>query len=154
MKKISVFITAILSIFVWTTFAANPSIINHSYTVDGSNIKIYWTDNSNWWNVDINVQNPTTQDRMAFGSAKISDQVFSYVKQREWDQKIWMIPDDWWDEVQFTIYMSWTSAKPTVTRTVIPVTPKTWPSWNIIWIIIATFAIFGGYIYIKRKADL
>jgi hypothetical protein len=37
---------------------------------------------------------------------------------------------------------------------VIPVVPKTWPSTSIIWIILATLAIFGGYIYIRKKADI
>lgn len=79
--------------------------------------------------------------------------MFVYTKQREWDQKIWMIPDNWWDEVQFTI--EWAIAQnPSVTRTVIPAVPKTWPSGNVIWIIIATFVIFGGYIYIKKRADI
>lgn len=41
-----------------------------------------------------------------------------------------------------------------VTRTVIPVVPKTGPSGNIIWIILATLAIFGGYIYIRKRADI
>jgi hypothetical protein len=37
---------------------------------------------------------------------------------------------------------------------VIPVVPKTWPAGSIIWIIIAALAIFGGYIYIKKRADI
>ena len=86
----------------------------------------------------------------------MSDQVFVYPKQREWEQKIWMIPGDGWDEVTFTIEWetSETIISPTATRTVIPAVPKTWPSGNIIWIIIATFVIFGGYIYIKKRADI
>ncbi len=41
-----------------------------------------------------------------------------------------------------------------VTRTVISAVPKTWPSGNLVWIILATLAIFGGYIYIKKRADI
>ena len=41
-----------------------------------------------------------------------------------------------------------------VTRTVIPAVPKTGPSGNLIWIILATLAIFGGYIYIRKRADI
>jgi hypothetical protein len=37
---------------------------------------------------------------------------------------------------------------------VIAATPKTWPSGSLIWIIVATLAIFGGYIYIKKRADI
>jgi hypothetical protein len=37
---------------------------------------------------------------------------------------------------------------------VIAATPKTWPSGRLIWIIVATLAIFGGYIYIKKRADI
>ena len=154
MKKLSIFLSAIFSTFLWFSFAANPSIVNHSYTTEWNDVKIYWTDNSsNWWYVDINVQNPSTLDRLHFGTAKMSDQVFVYTKQRDWDQKIWMIPDDWWDEVQFTI--PWTiTPNPWATRTVIPAVPKTGPDGHIIWLIIATISIFGWYIYLKRKADI
>ena len=153
MKKLYIFLSAIFGVSLWFSFAANPSILNYSYETVWNDVKIYWVDNSNWWNVDISVQNPTTQDRLHFGTAKISDQMFVYTKQREWDQKIWMIPDNWWDEVQFTI--EWAIAQnPSVTRTVIPAVPKTWPRGNVIWIIIATFVIFGGYIYIKKRADI
>ena len=47
-----------------------------------------------------------------------------------------------------------TSDKSNVTRTVIPAVPKTGPNGNLIWIIIATLVIFGGYIYIKKRADI
>lgn len=69
-----------------------------------------------------------------------------------------MIPNDWWDEVKIVI--PWTNTVDdnatisATTRTVIPAVPKTGPSINVIWIIIATFVIFGWYIYIKRKADI
>ena len=99
----------------------------------------------------------------------MSDQVFTYTKQWEWDQKIWIIPGDWWDDVRFTV--PWDKSvvtntsestsettqnqeKPTANRTVIQAVPKTWPSGSLIWIIVATLAIFGGYIYIKKRADI
>ena len=44
--------------------------------------------------------------------------------------------------------------QPVLTRTVIPAVPKTGPSGNIVWIIIATLVVFGGYIYIKKRADI
>jgi len=47
-----------------------------------------------------------------------------------------------------------TENKSEITRTVITAVPKTGPSINIIWIILATLAIFGGYIYIKKRADI
>lgn len=40
------------------------------------------------------------------------------------------------------------------TRTVIPAVPQTGPSISRVWIILATLAIFGGYIYIKKRADI
>ena len=153
MKKLFIFLSAICSISLWFSFAAHPSIINHSYEIAWNDVKIYWTDVSGWWTVDINVQNPETQDWLHFGTVKMSDQVFVYPKQREWEQKIWMIPGDGWEEVQFTI--EWAIVpNPNANRTVIPAVPKTGPSGNIIWIIIATFVIFGGYIYIKKRADI
>ena len=67
-----------------------------------------------------------------------------------------MIPGDWWDEIKFTI--EWenteTTINPTPTRTVITAVPKTGPDGHIIWLVIATFVIFGGYIYIKKRADI
>ena len=47
-----------------------------------------------------------------------------------------------------------TSDNSNVTRTVIPAVPKTWPNGNLVWIILATLVIFGGYIYIKKRADI
>lgn len=114
---------------------------------------IYWTDNSNWWNVDVNVWNPDTNDWLLLGTTKISDQSFTYTKQRDWEQKVRLIPDDWWEEIQFTIPANW-ATKSTVNRTVISAVPKTWPSFSLVWIILATLAIFGGYIYIKKRADI
>ena len=158
MKKLFIFLSAVFSVFIWFSFAANPSILNPSYNIEWDEIKIFRTNNSDWWSIDINVFNPTSQERLRFGTAKISDQVFAYTKQRDWEQKIWMIPNDWWDEVKIVI--PWTNTVDdnatisATTRTVIPAVPKTGPSINVIWIIIATFVIFGWYIYIKRKADI
>lgn len=158
MKKLSIFLLAIFSVCVGFSFAS-PSIINPSYTVNGNDVKIYWTDNSNWWYLDINLQNPETNDWLHFGTTKISDQVFTYTKQWDWDQKVWLIPWDGGDEVKLTITIDdWkekTDNKTSwATRTVIPVVPKTGPSLSLIWLILATLAIFGGYIYIKKRADI
>ena len=153
MQRFIVGLCALLIGWLWFSFAANPSIINYSYEVDGDDVNIFRTDNSNWGKVDINVQNPDTNERLNFGTANISDQMFVYTKQRNWDQKIWMSPDDWWDEVYINIQWVTTLAA-NVNRTVIPAVPKTWPSGNIVWIILATIAIFGGYIYIKKRADI
>ena len=90
----------------------------------------------------------------------MSDETFVYTKQWEWDQKIWMIPGDGWEEIRFTIEWDSTAApaaatvEPTANRTVIPAVPKTGPDGNIIWIIIAAFVVFGWYIYIKKRADI
>lgn len=86
------------------------------------------------------------------GTVKISDQAFTYTKQRDWEQKIQLIPDDWWEKIEFSIPAG--ATKSTANRTVISAVPKTWPSFNLIWIVLATFAIFGGYIYIKKKAGI
>lgn len=124
-----------------------------------------WTDNSRWWYMDINLKDPQTNDWLHFGEVKMSDQKFTYTMQRPWEQKIQIIPWDWWDIIEFTANNNSTSTTTisntqnnekatTVTRTVIPAVPKTGPSWSLIWIIIATLAIFGGYIYIKKRADI
>lgn len=157
-KSLIAFLVASIG-FIWVSLATQ-TVLAPSYTSDGNDVKIYWTDNSDWWYVDINVQNPETNDRMHFGTAKISDQSFVYTKQREWDQKVWIVPGDWGEDIQFTV--SWD--EPTsnydnthwaaITRTVIPAVPKTWPNVNIIWIILATLMIFGWYIYIKKKAGI
>ena len=164
MRKFSLLISSALLVFVWFTYAANPSIINHSYSVDGNNVTIFRTNNSNGWNVDINVQDPTTKDWMHYGTVAISEEHFNYVKQWNWDQPIWMIPDDGWDELRFTIPSNtqWAATvapapvttQETAVRTVIPVAPKTWPNGHLIGIICATLVIFGWYIYLKKRADI
>lgn len=144
----------------WVALASNLSILNHSYSVDWNQISIFWEDGSNGWNVDINVFNTDLQTWINLWTVSISDQHYIYTKQWDWDQQIWLIPDDGWDGVQFTIALdnsghgsaAYTSED--VVRTVIPVTPKTWPSWHLIWIVIATFVVFGGYIFIKKQASL
>ena len=114
--------------------------------------------------MDVNLKDPKTNDRLHFGEVKMSDQVFTYTKQWEWDQNVRIIPWDGWNQIRFTIPAGWTSqisnsqnnkendSKPT--RTVISAVPKTWPSFSLIWIALATLAIFGGYIYIKKRADI
>ena len=150
MQRLFVILSAIFSVLIWFSFAA-PTVLNHSYSVEWNDVKIFWTDNSNWWVVDINLQDPATNDWLHFGTVNISDQVFTYTKQWDWDQKIWLIPGDGWDEIYFTV--PWNSTS-TATRTVIPAVPKTWPNGSVVWIIIATIAIFSGYIYIKKRDDI
>ena len=117
----------------------------------------------------VNVKDPKTNNRLHFGEVKISDQAYSYPKQRNWNQEIQLVPDDW-DIVTFTakdangtvtVDTNTTSSDTdnwekdeSATRTVIPAVPKTWPSASLIGIILATLAIFGGYIYIKKRADI
>ena len=163
MKKLSIFLSAVFSLFIWISFAS-PSISNPSYIVNWNDVKIFWTDNSEWWYLDINLQDPRTNDWLHFGEVKISDQVFTYTKQWDWDQHIRIIPWDGGDQIRFTIPSDKVADeidnetseeeenKPT--RTVIAATPKTGPSGSLIWIIVATLAIFGGYIYIKKRADI
>ena len=100
MRKLSVFLSVIISIFIWFSFAA-PATLSSSYSIDWDN-----------------------EDYTASDSHYVSDDT--------------SITEDKW----------------AITRTVIPVVPKTWPSINIIWIILATLVVFGGYIYIKKKADI
>ena len=168
MRKLSVFLSVVFSVFVWFSFAS-PSILNPSYSTNWDDVKIYWTNNSDWWYMDINLKDPKTNDWLHFGEVKMSDQVFTYTKQWDWDQQIQIIPWDWWDIKEFIISSekwlvemtnNWASDNnkawnwQDANRTVIPVVPKTWPTGSLIWIILATLAIFGGYIYIKRKADI
>ena len=170
MKKLLLSLSAVIAAFVWFSFAA-PSILSPSYTVNWNDVKIYWTDNSRWGYLWINLQDPKTNDWVHFGEVKISDQVFTYTKQWDGAQRIQMITDDGWDIITFTIpegssraseivNEQWnedtkaTASSETTTRTVIPAVPKTGPAGHIIWIIIATLAIFGGYIYIKKRADI
>lgn len=167
MRKLLIFLSTIFSIFVWFSFAT-PTISNISYSVKWDDVRINRTNNSDWWYVDINLQDPQTKDWLHFGEIKISDQTFTYTKQWDWDQNIRMIPWDGWDEIKFKIEWNkspsatvnkmknsasdWWESE--VTRTVIPVVPKTGTSGSIIWIILAALAIFGGYIYIRKKADI
>jgi len=164
MRKLLIFLSTIFSISTWFSFAT-PSILNLSHTTHWDNVTINRTDNSDWWYVDINLQDPQTNDWLHFGEVKISDQTFTYTKQWDWDQKIRIIPWDGWDEIKFVI--KWKNpasavtnkkapnwGQPEVTRTVIPVVPKTGSSGSLIWIILATLAIFGGYIYIRKRADI
>lgn len=95
----------------------------------------------------------------------MTDQVFTYTKQWQWNQEVQMIWWEWPDnKKEFTISAenglvendtSNTTASDTAqNRTVIPVVPKTWPSGTLIGLILATLAIFGGYIYIKKRVDI
>jgi len=165
MNRLFVLIIALFNLFVCFAFAENYTILNPSYVIDWDTVKIFWTDNSDWWYVDINLQDPETKSRFNFWSAEISDQVFTYTKQWDGDQNIWLVPS-YWDEQHLCVSSSGmpcdvsyddnhgTATERSVTRTVIPVTPKTWPSVSIIGIVLATLLVFGWYIYIKKKADI
>ncbi len=177
MRKLPILLSAILGLFIWFTFA-EVSILTPSYTVNWDNVKLYWTDVSNWWYLSIDVADPQTNSWIHKGEIKMSDQEFEFKKQWNWDQKIRMYRWDKDDEIyQFTIKdgktnwavnredmenpnsKAWaTETKAaedtTANRTVIPVVPKTGPSGTLVWIILAALAIFGGYIYIRKKADI
>lgn len=150
MKKFFISLWVALLALVWYSFAENPSILNQSYTTNWNDVTIFWTNNSNWWNVDINLLNPNTQEWLHFGTVKISDEMFTFSRQWSWEQSVWLIPDDGWDEIKFRV----PSPEAATTRTVIPAVPRTGPSGNTIAIILATLTIFGWYIFIKRKADI
>ena len=161
MKKWYIIFLASFSTFIWLCLAS--SILNPSYSVNWDDVKIYRTNNSKWWYMDINLKDPETNDRLHFWEVKMSDQEFTYTKQWDWKQEIQLLPWDWWDPIEFTISSNNSSAKVnnktseeehTVTRTVIPAVPKTGPSGSIIWIILATLAIFGWYIYIRKRANI
>ena len=168
MKKLYILFLASFCAFLWFS-SADSSITNPSYSIRWDDIRIYRTDNSKWWYMDINLKDPNTNDRLHFGEVKMSDQVFTFTKQWEWDQNIQIVPWDGWDVIQFTVEFEWksdtkinkdsTSSNPTenktaANRTVISAVPKTGPSGSLIWIILATLAIFGGYIYIKKRAAI
>jgi LPXTG-motif cell wall-anchored protein len=155
MRRLLVLLSIIIGTSIWFSLAA-PTISNISYSVKWDDIRINRTDNSDWWYIDINLQDPKTNDWLHFGEVKTSDQTFTYTKQWDWEQKVWMIPWDGWDEIRFNIGWKKSSIweKTEVTRTVISAVPKTGPSGSLIWIILATLAIFGGYIYIKKRADI
>ena len=178
MRKLPILLSAIFGLFIWFTFA-EVSILTPSYTVNWDDVKLYWTDVSNWWYLSIDVADPQTNSWIHKGEVKMSDQEFNYKKQWNWDQKIRMYRWDKEDEIyQFTIkdgktnwavnredmenpnnQKNWTinnkaTEDTTANRTVIPVVPKTGPSGTLIWIILAALAIFGGYIYIRKKADI
>ena len=99
--------------------------------------------------MDISLQNPDTQEWLNFDTIAMSDEYYTYTKQRPGDQNIRLIPEDWWEEVKLTVPSS-----ETVARTVITATPKTGPSGHTIAIIIATSAIFWWYIFLKKNADI
>ena len=177
MRKLSIILAAIFCSFIGYSFA-EPSILLPSYTVNWDNIKIYRTDNSKGWDVTIAIQNPNTNEWIHAGDAKMSDEIFEYKKTWDWDWRIWMTPGDGWDEQCLCITSAGAPCNATcgakttgtakagnttkidnptewtVNRTVIPVVPKTGPTGSIIWIIIAALAIFGGYIYIRKRADI
>jgi len=177
MKKLPILLSAIFGLFIWFTFA-ELSILTPSYTVNWDNVKLYWTDVSNWWYVSIDVSDSSTNGWRHMGEIEMSQQEFEYKKPGNWDQKIRMYRWDKEDEIyQFTIKdgkTNWSvnredmenlnqksgttetkaAEDTTANRTVIPVVPKTGPSGTLIGIILAALAIFGGYIYIRKKADI
>jgi len=160
MKKFSIFLSVIFSAFIWFSFAA-PTVLNPSFEDHWNDVKVYWTNNSDGWYVDINVKDPKTNDWLHFGEVKISDEVFTYTKQREWNQEIQLVPGDGWDIQCLNCNLSASTTEQeapkeeaAVTRTVIPAVPKTGPDGGVIAIILAALVIFGWYIYIKRKADI
>ena len=169
MRKLYILLIASFSTFIWFSFA-DSSIVSPSYSIKWDDIKIYRTDNSKGWYMDINLQDPKTNERLHFGEVKMSDQVFAYTRQWDWDQNVRIIPWDGWDQIKFTIKSDKESTattkdsisnnntniegKTVTNRTVIQAVPKTGPSGSLIWIILATLAIFGGYIYIKKRADI
>lgn len=149
MRKLTLILSTILVWFLGFSFASGPSIINDSYTTNWNDVTIFWTNNSNGGNVNIRLLKPDTQNWVTFDTIAIADEYFTYTKQRSWEQTILLVPDDWWDEVKIII-----PASETIARTVIESTPKTWPSWHTIMVIILTFVVFGWYIYIKKQANL
>ena len=143
--------------FIWFSFASNPVITDQSYVVNWDNVTIYRTDVSDWWYLDISVRDSSSSDWAHIWTANIKDQKFTYIREWKVTQKVLLAPDNWGDSVQMNIWADNGNTKKTknsetITRTVITAVPETWPRWNLVWIIVATLAIFGGYIYIKKRA--
>lgn len=159
MRKFLAFLWLSLFGSIWFSFAANTVITDQSYVVDWDNVTIYRNDVSDWWYLDISIQDPKSGEWIHIWTVNIKDQEFSYMREWKITQKILLTPDNWGDSVQMNIWVnnenkSKTKNSETITRTVITAVPKTGPSVNLVWIIVATFAIFGGYIYIKKRAAI
>ncbi len=157
MRKFLAFLCLSLLSSIWFSFASNTVITNTSYTTHWDNVTISRTNVSDWWYVDVSVRNSDLGVWTHIWTVDIKDQEFSYM--REWNitQKVMLAPDNWWDNVQLSIWidggnLNKTKNSETITRTVITAVPETWPRGNLIWIIVATLLIFGGYIYIKKRA--
>ena len=73
--------------------------------------------------------------------------------QADWWENMYLTTA-WWEATEMETNDIQNTNQTTITRTVIPAVPKTGPSGNWVWIILATLAIFGGYIYIKKRADI
>ena len=159
MRKFLAFLCLSLLGSIWFSFASTTAITNQSYVVNWDNVTIYRTDVSDWWNVDISVWDSNSGKWIRIWTVNIKDQEFSYMREWKITQKILLAPDNWGESVQMSIWVdnekkSKTKSSETITRTVITAVPETGPSVSLVWIIIATFAIFGWYIYIKKRAAI
>lgn len=145
----------------WISFA-EQTLLSPVASIDWDSVivtRINWAAEGS---VDITVQNPVTNDTLHLDTVDASSEFFSFPVFGEWNHNITLTPDNWWEIVNLNVYY-WQNAQENQNtqeqekheiRNVIPATPKTWPSGNIIWIIIASLIIFGGYIFIKKQASL
>lgn len=118
-------------------------LANVSHSVKGDTVTLTWTavDGDS---VQIAIFDPEDEVYKSLGTAKMSDEKFSYKMQWNWEQNFMLT--NGCKEVYY-------KADAAVKAEPIEVTPATGPAENVLYIAIATIVLYGAYVVFFRKAD-
>lgn len=105
--------------------------------------------------IDISVMTPWSSSFNRVATVNMNQQRYDFIANRNWEYVFKFTPDNWWKEVNHSVQMNTFSDWSNWDGwggVAIPVVPKTWPTENIIVIVIATFLWYLIYKKLYRKA--
>lgn len=118
-------------------------LANVSHTVSNNAITLRWTAVDGDI-VQIAIFDPNEEIYKSLGSAKMSDERFTYAMQRDWEQNFMLT--NGCKEVYYKADAA-KKSEPTI------VTPATWPAENMLIIAIAAIVLYGAYTLVFRKSE-
>lgn len=133
---------------------ADMSLANITHAINGNTITLRWIAVNGSTSIDLSVMTPWSSVFNRVATINMNDESYSFSATRNGEYIFQFTPDNWGKQVNYSVQLNTVSETTTQWNgtKVIPVVPKTWPTENIIAIVIAAFLWYLIYKKLYRKA--
>ena len=123
--------------------------------INGNTITLKWIAIAWSTTIDISVMTPETSSFNRVATVNMNQEKYDFIASRNWEYVFKFVPENWGKEVNHSVQINTFSNdwdKKDWWTVVIPVVPKTWPTENILIIVITSFLWYIIYKKLYRKA--